>query len=463
MRRLSILSLALAGIMREPNTGAGGGSAVADVSGDPKALHAQLEQKRAELDRKWESYGLKTLSDGSTVRDVPNQDREGIKKLHDEINEIAEKYDAATASEREARELARYAEENSQRLKDMGAPANRVSHGGGGGAQRQEIKSIGEMFIESAAFKNRDQRGRTDDFKYEDPDIDLKTFMTAGLAVNFKTTMTTGSDGYTPEVLRNPGIAAFSAQRPIQILDTLPMIPTTQNALAWMTETVLTNNAVETAEGSAAGEAVLTYAESTGTISWLPVFIPVTQIQLDDVPGLRGIIDSRLMFMVRQRLDAQVLSGNGTPPNIKGIRSYAGVQTQAKGSDTVVDALRKGIFKVNVTGRAAANVIYLNSTDKMGIDLTKNAQGNYIFTNPLDGSLTRLWGRPLVENEVLSAGTATVADTNYAAVRMRSGIDIAISDSHGEFFTAGKLAIRAAVRAGVEVYRGAAFCDVTGL
>src|SRR5207245_1264112 len=81
----------------------------------------------------------------------------------------------------------------------------------------------------------------------------------------------------------------------------------------------LTNAAAETAENSAYPESALQLTERTSAIQKIPTFLPVTDEQLEDVEQVRGYLTDRLVFMIRQRLDAQVLNGNGTAPNLKGI------------------------------------------------------------------------------------------------------------------------------------------------
>ena len=44
---------------------------------------------------------------------------------------------------------------------------------------------------------------------------------------------------------------------------------------------------------------------------------------------------------------------------------------------------------------------------------------------------------------------------------MRQGMEVAVSDSHSDFFTKNQLAIRATMRVGFPVYREAAFHKIT--
>ena len=307
-------------------------------------------------------------------------------------------------------------------------------------------KTIGEYFIESKALKG--MQGHIGPEAHLD--FDLKTLLTT-------------TAGWSPEVLRQDRLVEF-ATRPIQVADLFPQTTTTQAAVKYMEETTFTNAAAETAEGGTYPESALVFTEKLSAVQKIPTFIPVTDEQLDDVPRMRGIIENRLAFMIRQRLDLQLLSGNGTAPNLRGILNVVGIQTQAKAADPVPDAIYKGIVKVNTTGQALANAVVLNPVDWQNIRLLRTADGIYIWGNPADAGPERIWGLRVAQAQAATAGTGIVGDfANYSELAVRAGIDVQVSNSHGTFFVEGKLAVRADIRVAVVVYRPAAFCTVTGL
>ena len=50
-----------------------------------------------------------------------------------------------------------------------------------------------------------------------------------------------------------------------------------------------------------------------------------------------------------------MLSGSGTGQNLLGIYNTSGIQTQAKGADTIPDAIRKAITKARTVGHARSS------------------------------------------------------------------------------------------------------------
>lgn len=277
-----------------------------------------------------------------------------------------------------------------------------------------------------------------------------------------KTTLTTAA-GWAPQAVRTAQVVPY-ATRPIQLLDVIPGGNTDQSSVVYMEETTFTPAAAEIAEAGQYPEAALAYTERTSSVRKIAVFLPVTDEQLEDVPQMQGILNQRLPFFLRQRLDTQIISGNGTPPNLLGLAAVSGIQTQARSTDPSPDAIYKAMVKVRVTGRAMPNVIVLHSTDLQNIRLLRTADGIYIFGNPTDGGQFRLWGLPVAETDAYSAGTGYVGDfAGFSQLVEKRGIEVKVSDSHSDFFIKGTQAIRADFRVALVFYRPAAFCTVTGL
>ena len=367
---------------------------------------------------------------------------EEIRKLDTELAELGEDCDRLRAVKTAG-----------ERTRTAPGPGGKVDAGGEQGSEpgattvtHQDTKSFGQHFVESKAYKDRNGSIGPE----AKLDIELKTLMTT-------------TAGFPPETTRTGRLVDF-ATRPIQVTDLVPGTTTSQAAVVYMEETTFTNAAAEAAEGGTYAEAALALTEQSSPVRKIAVFLPVTDEQLEDEPQVRGYIDNRLPFMVRQRLDSQILVGNGTPPNLRGFLNVAGIQTQAKGADPAPDAVYKAMVKVRVTGRAMPNAIVYHPTNWQDIRLLRTADGIYIWGNPSDAGPERMWGLAVAQSDAITLGTALVGDfQNYSQLVTRRGIETQISNSHSTFFIEGKQAIRADMRAVLVVYRPAAFCTVTGL
>ncbi|MBP2325333.1 HK97 family phage major capsid protein [Kibdelosporangium banguiense] len=309
-----------------------------------------------------------------------------------------------------------------------------------------ETKSLGQLFTESPAYKGiQGQVGPESHL-----DIELKAL--------FQTTA-----GWLPETTRTGTVVPF-ATRPVQVIDLIPGTSTTQAAVVYMEETVFTNTAAETAEGGTYPEAALQLAEQSSPVRKISVWLPITDDQLEDEPQARGYVNNRLPFMLRQRMDGQILVGSGTAPNLRGFLNTPGTQTQAKGSDPVPDAIYKGMVKVRVTGRALPNAAIIHPLDWQDIRLLRTADGIYIWGSPSEAGPERIWGLGVIQSDAGPENTALVGDfANFSELSTRRGVDVQVSNSHADFFINGKQAVRADVRAALVIYRPAAFCTVTGI
>ena len=311
-------------------------------------------------------------------------------------------------------------------------------------------KSLGELFVESDGFKAAQAGKRGETFELKASAKEVKTLMET-------------SAGWAPESVRT-GKLVLDAQRPIQVMDVFPDGDTGQAAVVYMEETTFTNNAAEVEEGGTYGEAALVLTERSVTVRKVGVWLPITDEQLEDEAQVRSYVDQRLRFMLRQRIDGQLLVGNGVAPNLDGINDVAGIQTQAKAADPTPDAVYKAMTKIRVTGRAMPNVVIMHPNDWQDVRLLRTTDGIYIWGNPSDSGPERMWGLPVVQCDAQTEHTGLVGDfANFCQKYWRRDIEMKITDSHDDYFIKGKQAIRADVRMVLVTYRPAAFCTVTGI
>jgi HK97 family phage major capsid protein len=419
-----------------------------------KEAQGRLDAKRDEVHSIFNEAGpeldlskVKSVSGASDAKGVAAH----IRALNDEMGDLQKEVDDLMAVQKAVEDSTKSAErrEKGSENGDQSGPA--------------QIKSAGQLFVESDSYKRL--------YSYEGIGRKSRNGSLVGpesmLDVELKTVMSTGA-GWAPQAIRTD-VVIPSAQRPIQVTDMIPALTTTQTAVVFMEETTFTNSAAETLE-SVQGtpgtypESALAFTERTSTVRKITTFLPVTDEQLEDIPGAAQYIDSRLPFMVQQRLDLQIVAGDGSSPNLRGLLNISGISTQARGTDASPDAILKGIVKVRVTGRAVPSGVLMHSTDWQNIRLLKDANGNYIWGSPSTAGPEQIWGLPVAQTETLTAGTAIVADlARYTALYTRRGLNVQVSNSHSTFFVEGKQAVRADVRVAFVVYRPAAICTVTGL
>lgn len=210
-----------------------------------------------------------------------------------------------------------------------------------------------------------------------------------------------------------------------------------------------------TSEGSAKAEVVMQFEQQDAPIRKITAWIPATSEILADAPTLRGYIDSRLAYMILLREEAQVLAGNGSAPNLRGITETTGTQIQAAVAGDVPATIAAAFGKIeNVDGDPDG--VAMNPLDFWGAIATRHANQ---FDNGFGGNAPAemssiTWGERVVRTRALAEGSAIVASWFLGATLFqREGVTIRVGDQHSDFFTTNKVAILGEERVGLAVHR----------
>jgi HK97 family phage major capsid protein len=414
------------------------------VSATLKELRGRMAERQEKLARIFEQAGPDydmakvTELEGDSAGKV-----EQIQSINAEMDAIAE--ESAPLEALETIDL------RQRRLAETQPHPGHQLPGDGRTAPGGHAKSLAKLIVESDAYTGY-KAGQG-----------VGPVATVGDDLPVMATLFETAAGWTPETTRTGRVVEF-ATRPVQVTDIVPQTVTTQAAVVYMEETTFTNAAAETAEGGTYQEAALALTERQSAVKKVAVWLPATDEQLEDVPQAEGYINNRLPFMLRQRLDGQILVGSGAGANLRGFLNVVGIQTQAKGADPVPDAIYKALVKVRVTGRAFPNAVILHPNDWQDIRLLRTADGIYIWGNPSEAGPERIWGLGVVQSDAETEHTGLVGDfANFTELAVRRGIDVQITNAHADFFINGKQAVRADMRAALIAYRPAALCTVTGI
>ena len=404
-------------------------------------ISKSLQEKRAQLKEVFDSAD----ENGKYT----HEQKEAINQLNTELADLTDeaKLESTKAKNEKAMETSAYAPE-----------------------EDESVATIGESFVNTDAYKGYQESGA----KGLDSTVKFSP-------VGYKATLGAGlSQSYPPEVLRQPGILESALRDPDAVIGLFDQIETDQNSFAYMEETTFTNAAAEQAEEATTAEATLDFTEKTAAIRKVGVFLPVTEELLADVQGIQGYVNSRLGTMMKLRLDGQIMDGNGTAPNLDGLLNTSGINSFAYGSYSGelarLGQIYQAITEIRKDAFVEPDAIIMHPSDWYDIvtsvtDIATTTSGA-ASKNPLfmvaggfgADVAPRIWGLPVVTTTAVAAGTQMVGrfgGGEAAHLVMRQGIDLAVSDSHSDFFLKGKLAIRATMRVGLVVYRPTAFCKLT--
>jgi len=346
-------------------------------------------------------------------------------------------------------------------------------------AAPRRLKSIGQMFAESAEYKGMMSQfadGRINEkARVQSAPMGVKALITGGSA-------TSGGAFVDPDVQRD---LELLGRRELTIRDLVSVRQTESDSVEFVRQTTQMTSAAVVAEATSAagpsyeadtetGDVTVTLADGGGykpegavafervttPVKTIAEWVPATKRGLADAAQLRGLIDDELRADLAEEEEDQILNGNGSGENFTGILNTSGIQTQALVTDAIT-TIRKARTKVRTVGRVRANGVVLNPVDAEALDLAKGADQFYGPGPFATAGIRTIWGLPIVESEAIAEKTALVGDFSKAVIWDREQASITATDSHADFFIRNLVAILGEQREAFGVLRPKAFVKAT--
>jgi HK97 family phage major capsid protein len=364
---------------------------------------------------------------------------------------------------------------------DNGAP--KVGHNGL--IQPRAGMSLGEAFSQSPAFTEF-----VDQFKGSDGAIrNVRGLKSAEYNLGgFYNTVVTGASDTSGGAFVTPArygpVTDLIGERELSVRDLCTNINIQSDTFEFVQVTGKTNNAAGVAEATSAAdptvvsgvitdvagagtkpESALTLAVVSTPVETIAHLMPITRRAAADAPQVRALVDQFLLYGLREEEEDQILNGNGTSPNLRGILQTSGISTVGSAGtdlDAIVDAIRT---IRNDRRRPTALVIHPNDWYSTGFLLAKDSTNRYLIGDPnasIDAQQT-LWGLKVVVTEAMTENTALVGDFRQCVVADRQQSAIYVTDSHKDWFGRNLLAVLAEERLAVGVLDPDAFCTVTAV
>lgn len=341
-------------------------------------------------------------------------------------------------------------------LKELQAKSKRPGYGA------EEVKTMGQLFVESDAFTQMKSNGRGNNVpvKMEKKDI-------TNLAASAGALVRPDRDS---RVFQDPN-------RPLRIRDLIPTVPTSSNAVEVMRELVFTNNAGPqgSSDGIGAGEFVaknqseITYELVTYPVRTIAHWVAASRQVLSDAPMLQGLIDNRLGYGLDLESDDQLLNGDGTGQNISGILADTAINdagelpsgtAAADVPSAMIDHIRKAIRIEQQAEYYNMNGLVLNPVDWETLETAKATDGHYLMVSmPTGRAQESVWRVPVVVTNAIAAGTFLIGDWSMGAVLYdREDMSVRVSESHADYFIKNGVAVLAEERYCLSVPLPNAFC-----
>lgn len=313
-----------------------------------------------------------------------------------------------------------------------------------GSDEETEYKTAGAEFVNSEKFKEFAQAG-----------IQRGTRFTANVK---QITSATDSAGATVAPDRLSGIITPPMRR-MTVRDLITPGRTNSNLIQYVRESGFTNNAGTVAEATKKHESALEFELVSTPVVKIAHYVKASTEILMDAPMMQSYIDQRLRYGLRFAEEAQLLKGSGVGNNLNGIytqaTTYAAPITIADA--TRIDTIRLALLQAELAEFPSTGIV-LHPSDWAAIELTKDANGGYIFANPQSLAQPALWGRPVVTTQAMDANEFLVGAFQLGAQvfdRMQDTVTVATENE--DDFVNNLVTIMAEERLGLAVYRPEAF------
>ena len=277
------------------------------------------------------------------------------------------------------------------------------------------------------------------------------------------------NSGATGTALNYPGTQLLSTPlqpllRRLTVRDLLMPGRMSTAVAFYQRETGFTNNAAPVSEGSLKPTSEITFELITEPAKTLAHLMDISLQMLNDLPYMESYLGQRGTYGLKLIEEGQLLTGSGTGQNLEGIytagTAYAapsGAIIAGAASETDLDKLRLALLQVELADAFATGIV-LHPTDWANIELLKDAEARYLFTNPQNTTTGRVWGRDVVSTKAMTQGRFLAGDfAMHAQILDREDANIAISFEHKDNFARNMATVRIEERLALAIYRPEAF------
>lgn len=228
-----------------------------------------------------------------------------------------------------------------------------------------------------------------------------------------------------------PGVTR-PQQRKTYLRDLVTVNSISSGHARWTEAVAGEGGAGATAEGIRKNEKDQDYITNTAPVQKITAFSKVDEEMLDDIDFAALDIADDLTEAVLLKEDSAIYGGNGTPPEFKGLTTYAPSFTVTNSVNSefyhaIPFANRRDVLRTAVAiiakNNFSATAILLNPSDSALIDMQKNSQGSYINIMSSDGVTTQV---PVIENTGVTVGTYLIGDFSKSNYRIRKEITLVV-------------------------------------
>ncbi len=285
-----------------------------------------------------------------------------------------------------------------------------------------------------------------------------------------KADMTIASD-FTGEVIGADRVAGykFDPTRSTHIRNLIPQGSTSSDVVRFVKESGYSNGAATAAEGATIGQSDFDFTASDANVRKIATYFRISEEMLADTPQLTSYLSARAPEKLLSVEDTQILSGNGTAPNLSGIITDAadfdvssgGAFYQSVEAANEFDVLIAALNQLALSNYDA-DYIMLHPTDFHKILLLKDSNNSYLKDQVYAGLQPAFMGVPVVVNTAITAGTFLCGNFGVGTqLWVRDNVGVEFFREDGTNVRDGFVTVRVSERIALTNYLPNAFVNGT--
>ena len=263
------------------------------------------------------------------------------------------------------------------------------------------------------------------------------------------------SDGNTVFPQQRAGVIPGDF-KPLTIRDVITTITTSEtNSINALREASFTDNAAEVAQGAVKPESEIAFEQYNVPIQTIAHWIKVSKQLLSDAPAIAAYIDTRLRYGLERRVDQQLVKGNGSSPNLKGLTASGNYTafTPASGAN-LADSINKAKYEMWAATGAMPDTVLVNPSDWSKLELLREPNGGaYLYGAPGTSAGGMPFGVRVVMNINITAGTFVIGNFAEAATIFQRESAVVEMGYTGDDFVRNLVTLRSEERLALAVDR----------
>lgn len=252
----------------------------------------------------------------------------------------------------------------------------------------------------------------------------------------------------------------FDPSRSVHIRSLIPQGSTSAQTIRFPKESGYSDNAAATAQGSTLGQSDFDITATSVNLEKIGTYMRLTEEMLADTPQLSSYLSARVPSKVLSVEDNEIISGDGSSPNLDGLltdgtaftTSSGGLFYQSVESANEYDVLVAALNQLALVNYQA-DTILLNPTDLHKIVLLKSTANEYLRQQIYTGIQPTIMGIPVTVNTAMPNGKFLVGNLAQATqLWIRENLAISFSREDSTNFRDGFVTVKAQERVALTNY-----------